>query len=67
MTTQEKPYKVEVVADRTNEFYGNALTFETIETAIEYARDLMSRWMLVTNWRVVHIPTSEVVTILHDN
>lgn len=59
---QAKDYKVEVVADSTKKFYGNGLTFATIQEAIDYARDLYSRWLLVENWRVVQISTSEVIT-----
>ena len=35
-----------------NEWAGNALVFATEEEAAANARNLMSRWMLVTNWRV---------------
>jgi len=35
-----------------NEWAGNALVFATEEEATANARNLMSRWMLVTNWRV---------------
>ena len=30
----------------------NAVTFDTVEEAIEYAADLHSRWMLVMDWFV---------------
>jgi hypothetical protein len=65
--TIETPYIVEVVADRTNKFYGNALKFESIEVAVNYAKDLMSRWLLVSNWRVVDTRDQSVVKQLHNN
>lgn len=61
----EKPYKVEVIADNSGKFCGNALQFESIDQAKEYAADLMSRWLLVSNWRIVHIPDNKVVAQLH--
>jgi len=46
-------YKVEVIADSSGKWCGNGLRFDTIPEAEAYARDLMSRWWLVTDWRVV--------------
>ena len=46
-------YKVEVLADSSGKWAGNALTFDTRETAEEYARDLFFRWTQVREWRVV--------------
>lgn len=43
----------EVVADASGKFYGNALRFATREEAEISAKDLASRWLLVTDWRVV--------------
>jgi hypothetical protein len=36
----------------------NALRFDDKEGALDYARDLSRRWMLVTRWRAVdeHVP-----------
>ncbi len=48
-------FKVEVIADNSGTWAGNALTFDTEEAAEAYARDLMSRWMLVREWRVVPV------------
>jgi hypothetical protein len=43
----------EVVADSSGKFCGNGLRFATVQEAEAYARDLMRRWTLVTEWRVV--------------
>lgn len=48
-----KSWAAEVVADSTNKFFGNGIRLKTKEEAENYARDLMSRWMLVREWRVV--------------
>lgn len=56
-----KPYKVDVIADSSGTWAGNALRFETIEEAKDYATDLYSRWTLVSQMRVVHVETDEVV------
>jgi hypothetical protein len=53
-------WKAEVIADSSGTFVGNALVFETKQEAEDYARDLWSRWTLVTEWRVVE--TAEPVT-----
>lgn len=65
-------YKVQVIADRSGEWAGNGLTFDTVEAAKDYAKGLMDRWMLVTNWRVVAVQDEEgpghvfQVAILHE-
>lgn len=46
-------FKPEVSTDGGRTFHQNALAFATREEAETSARDLMSRWMLVTDWRVV--------------
>lgn len=46
-------FKPEVSTDGGRTFHQNALAFATREEAEASARDLMSRWMLVTDWRVV--------------
>ena len=43
---------VEVVGE-PGKFHTNNLAFATSEEAERSAKDLMSRWMLVTNWSVV--------------
>lgn len=46
-------FKPQVSAGSDPGFYGNALAFATREEAEVSARDLMNRWTLVTDWRVV--------------
>jgi hypothetical protein len=46
-------YKPEVIADSSGQWTGNALRFATEGEAITYARDLMRRWTLVSDIRVV--------------
>ena len=46
-------FKPEVSTDNTGKFYGNALAFATHEEALNNAIDLMNRWMLVRDYRVV--------------
>ena len=46
-------WAAEVIADSSGQFCGNAMRFETKEEAELYAKDLMGRWILVTEWRVV--------------
>ena len=48
-------YKVEVQTGKNTAWSGNALKFETREKAKIYAIDLMSRWLLVTNYRIVKL------------
>lgn len=43
---------VEVI-NEPGKYHTNNLAFATSEEAERSARDLMSRWMLVTNWKVV--------------
>ena len=43
----------EVIADSSGKWCGNALRFETREEAEENVQDLMMRWMLVRETRVV--------------
>ncbi len=49
----DKPYKVEVQADNTGTWAGNALRFVTEGEAEAYALDLAMRWTSVRDWRVV--------------
>ena len=49
----DKPYKVEVQADNTGTWAGNALRFVTEGEAEAYALDLAIRWTSVRDWRVV--------------
>jgi hypothetical protein len=48
-----KSWKPEVRTGSDPKFYGNNLAFATREEAERNAKDLMSRWMLVVEWRVV--------------
>lgn len=46
-------FKVEVIADSSGKWVGNAVRLATKEEAEAYGRDLAGRWMLVTERRVV--------------
>ena len=46
-------WKPEVIADMSGEWCGNALRFATKEEAEANVRDLASRWLLVTDTRVI--------------
>jgi len=46
-------WKVEVIADNSGKWCGNAMRYETKEEAETAAKDLASRWILVREWRVV--------------
>ena len=46
-------FKPEVSTDGGHTFHQNALAFAAREEAEASARDRMSRWMLVTDWRAV--------------
>jgi len=55
----EGRYKVEVIADDSGKFCGNALRFDTVTEAVEYGKDLASRWTLVSRVRVVDTVDTE--------
>lgn len=46
-------WKPEVRTGNDPKFYGNNLAFATREEAERSAKDLMCRWLLVVEWRVV--------------
>ena len=46
-------YAVEVIADNSGKWAGNALLFTSRDGAEKYADDLASRWFAVREWRVV--------------
>ena len=46
-------YKVEVIADSSSKWASNALRFDSVESAEDYAHDLAMRWTAVRDWRVV--------------
>lgn len=48
-----KSWAPEVIADSSGQWAGNALRFPTKEEAEANVRDLMGRWMLVRETRVV--------------
>lgn len=58
-------FKPEVSTDATGKFYDNKLAFATREEAEISARDLMSRWMLVREWRAVE-STDPVTHVIKD-
>lgn len=49
----EPMFKVEVIADTAGNWTGNALTFDTVEKAKQYADNLFMRWTAVREWRVI--------------
>jgi hypothetical protein len=49
----EREFKYQVIADDSGKFCGNGVMFDTFEEARDGARDLMSRWMLVREWRIL--------------
>lgn len=57
----EGPLMVEVIADNSGKFCGNALRFDTLDEATAYAKDLAWRWTLVREWRVVQVADSAVL------
>lgn len=48
-------FKVEVIADNSGQWAGNALEFATREEAENYASDLYARWTAVQKTRVVEV------------
>ena len=48
-------YKVQVQTGKDTTWSGNGLKFNTREEAKIYAIDLMSRWLLVTDYRIVKL------------
>ena len=57
----EGRYAAEVIADNSGKFAGNALRFDEVDTAAEYAVDLMGRWTLVSKWRVIDTENGDQV------
>jgi hypothetical protein len=49
----EPPLRFEVIADGSGKWSGNQVTYDSLEEAVAAAKDLMGRWTLVTDWRVV--------------
>ena len=48
-------FKVEVIADSSGKWCGNAMLYDTEGEAKAAAVDLMNRWLLVREWRVVEV------------
>ncbi|HOU23905.1 MAG TPA: hypothetical protein PLN42_06615 [Anaerolineae bacterium] len=48
-------WKVEVIADSSGKWCGNAARYATKEEAERAAYDLAMRWMAVRDWRVVEV------------
>ena len=55
--TPDGQYRAEMLASGETSWASNALTFDTRENALAYARDLAGRWTLVDKWRAVEIST----------
>lgn len=48
-------FKVEVIADSSGKWCGNAMLYDTEGEAMDAAISLMNRWLLVREWRVVEV------------
>lgn len=46
-------WKVEVIADSSGKWCGNAVRYASEEAAKAGGQDLANRWLLVRDWRVV--------------
>ena len=46
-------FRVEVIADNSGVWAGNGIRYDVVTDAVDAARDLHSRWMLVRQWRVI--------------
>jgi hypothetical protein len=57
----EGRYRVEVIADSSGKWCGNAIRFDTVDEGKAYGADLASRWTLVRAWRVVDGDEDQVV------
>jgi hypothetical protein len=60
-------FKVEVIADNSGKWCSNALTFQDIAMAVDYAKNLMSRWTLVSDWRVIEVKSGRVVQTMEQS
>lgn len=47
------PLRVQVIADSSGTWAGNQLEFDDLDESVAYAKDLFSRWMSTTDWRVI--------------
>ena len=46
-------FRIEVIADDSGKWAGNAMVYDTYAEAADAASDLASRWLLVTSARVL--------------
>jgi hypothetical protein len=53
------PLAVEVIADSSGKYVGNALRFDTVDEAKSYGADLFMRWTAVRKWRVIEVESAE--------
>lgn len=53
MADELKPYRVEVIADSSGKWAGNAMRYTTVDEAKREAINLANRWLAVREWRVV--------------
>lgn len=58
-------YAVEVIADNSGKWCGNACRYPTKEEAEKAAMDLAWRWLLVRDWRVVESEDAANYTIVN--
>lgn len=49
-------YRIQVntFGDPDGVYAGNAVVYESVDSAIDAAKDLFQRWTAVESWRVVH-------------
>jgi hypothetical protein len=59
-------WKPEVIADSSGKWAGNALRFATKSEAERYVADLMQRWTLVTDTRVIECEDPVTARIIND-
>lgn len=61
MNQTEGRYAVEVIADSSGKFCGNALRFDSVDLAKSYAINLTWRWTSVRQWRVIDTENGDAV------
>ena len=59
----ETKFKIEVIADSSGRFTGNAMIYDEYQQAHYAAVDLAQRWVLVTAARVVEFNPENNVTV----
>lgn len=59
-------FRAEVAVFGEANWASNALRFDSADEALEYARDLRSRWMMVDKIRAVPVTTPERQAIRED-